>query len=33
LVLVRKRSLGVAILKYADNMDSKVETDYLDENL
>jgi hypothetical protein len=30
LVLVRKISLGVAILKYVGNMDSKDETDYLD---
>jgi hypothetical protein len=33
LVLVRKISLGEAILKYVDNMDSKVETDYLDGKL
>jgi hypothetical protein len=33
LVLVRKRSLGEAILKYAENMDLKVETDGLDGKL
>jgi hypothetical protein len=33
LVSVRKRSLGKAILKCADNMGSKVETDGLDGKL
>jgi hypothetical protein len=33
LVLVRKISLGEAILKYAENMDLKDETDGLDGNL
>jgi hypothetical protein len=33
LVLVRKRSFGETILKYAYNMDSKVENDYLDGKL